>query len=96
MSVRVRFLPSGESVEVATDTILMEAVKAAGLPIAEACGADGLCGRCGVRVKGAAEALSEETEAESRAKTRNRVDPSLRLACLVRVAQDIEVTADYW
>jgi ferredoxin len=96
MGVWVRFLPSGESVEVATGTTLMDVVKEAELPIAEACGADGLCGRCGVRVAGSAGALSEETEAESRAKSRNRVDPSLRLACLVRVAQDIEVTADYW
>ena len=74
----------------------MEAVKEAGLPIAEACGADGLCGRCGVRVTEEAGALSEETETESRAKSRNRVDPALRLACLVRVTGDIEVTADYW
>ena len=96
MSVRVRFLPSGAAVEVATGTTLMEAVKRADLPIAEACGSDGLCGRCGVRVVGAAEALSEETDAESCAKRRNRIDPSLRLACLVRIAGDIDVTADYW
>ena len=74
----------------------MEAVKRAGLPIAEACGADGLCGRCGVRVIGAADALSEETGTEKDAKLRNRIDPALRLACLVQVAGDIDVTADYW
>ena len=74
----------------------MEAIKGAGLPIAEACGADGLCGRCGVRVAGDVEALSEETREEERAKQRNRVDPSLRLSCLTTVAGELEVTADYW
>ena len=96
MGVRVRFQPSGESIEVAAGTTLIDAVKEAGLPIAEACGADGVCGRCGVRVTGAPGALSDETESESLAKLRNRVDPSLRLACFARVAGDIEVTADYW
>jgi adenylate cyclase len=96
MGVWVRFLPSGESVEVCSGTTLLEAVKEAGLPIAEACGAGGLCGRCGVRVAESARALSEETEAERIAKSRNRIDPSLRLACLVTVAEDVEVTADYW
>jgi len=96
MGVRVRFFPSGTSVEVAAGTSLIEAVKRAGLPIAESCGADGVCGRCGVRVDGGADALSEETTTENRAKLRNRIDSSLRLACLTAVSGDIDVTADYW
>lgn len=40
--------------------------------------------------------LSAEIPDESRAKQRNRIAPELRLACQVRVAGDIEVTAPYW
>lgn len=40
--------------------------------------------------------LSAETPDESRVKRRNRIAPELRLACQVRVAHDIEVTAPYW
>jgi ferredoxin len=49
-----------------------------------------------VRVDGGADALSEETATENRAKLRNRIDSSLRLACITAVSGDIEVTADYW
>ena len=64
--------------------------------MASACGADGICARCGVRVIGGAEFLSPETDAERRQKRRNRIDPSLRLACLARATGDVEVTAGYW
>jgi ferredoxin len=64
--------------------------------MASACGADGICARCGVRVLAGALALSPETELEARQKQRNRIDPSLRLACQAAAHGDIEVTAGYW
>lgn len=75
---------------------LLEAVVAAGLPIARACDADGLCGRCGVRVLAGGARLGAEGELETRSKERNRLDPGLRLACRVRIEGDLEVTASYW
>jgi adenylate cyclase len=64
--------------------------------VASACGADGICGRCGLRVLAGGESLPEETEAERRIKQRNRVDAELRLACRARLAGDLDVTATYW
>ena len=96
VDVQIRLLPSGASVTAARGTTLMAAVRRVGLPIATACGTDGLCGRCGVRVLEGAAALSAETAAETRTKTRNRVDPALRLACQAAVAGNIEITASYW
>lgn len=94
---RVSFQPSGRSVEVPAGSRLLEAVLAAGLPIARACGADGLCGRCGVRVlHGAAAGVDEAGAAEAAACRRNRLDPDLRLACRAHVLGDVEVTAAYW
>jgi ferredoxin len=64
--------------------------------MASACGADGLCARCGVRVLAGAESLSPETETERRQKRRNRVEPELRLACRAAAEGDVLVTAGYW
>jgi adenylate cyclase len=77
-------------------TSLLEAVRSAGLPIASACGAQALCGRCGVRVLRGGDALGPETPAETDSKRRNRVPGELRLACRVAVEGDLEVTASYW
>ena len=96
MDALIRFQPSGKTLRVARGTTLLEAARCAGLPMASACGADGLCARCGVCVLAGAEALSPETEAERRQKRRNRIDPALRLACRAAVAGNVEVTAGYW
>jgi ferredoxin len=93
---RVRFQPSGRAVRVAAGTPLLTAVRLAGLPLARACGGDGLCGRCGVSLLSGANALAAESQPEARAKRRNRVPAEQRLACRVMVSNDLEVTAGYW
>ncbi len=93
---RISFQPSGRSVEVSAGTTLLDAVVAAGLPIARACGRDGLCGRCGVYVVAGAGAIGPESEAEAAAKGRNRIDPAIRLACQARVLGDLQLTTSYW
>ena len=55
-----------------------------------------MCGRCGLRVTAGVETLSPEDSEEVRVKRRNRVDPSLRLACRTTLTGDVEVTAAYW
>ena len=96
VDIEVRFRPSGRSVRVAPGTTLLEATRRAGLPLARACGAHGLCGRCGVRILAGGDAIPPEAEGEMRVKRLNRVDPSLRLACRVAPGADVEVTASYW
>ena len=96
MDARIRFAPSGRSVRVPLGTTLHAAVARAGLPLATACGAGALCGRCGVRVLEGAEALAPESAREAEAKRRNRVAPELRLACQVAASGDLELTTDYW
>jgi len=75
---------------------LLEAARVAGLPLARACGAEGLCGRCAVRILAGASHVDDESPAERLTKRRNRVDAELRLACAARVAGDVVVTASYW
>lgn len=75
---------------------LLEATRAAGLPIASACGENGACARCGLAIIEGDEGLEPETEREQRIKERNRIDPKLRLACRVRPSQSLKVRATYW
>jgi adenylate cyclase len=92
--VDVRFEPSGRTISVAAGTSLLEAARAAGLPVASACGADGVCGRCGMRIL--AGDPGPETAAEAAIKRRNRIEPELRLSCRVRVESELVATATYW
>ena len=96
MDAEVRFSPSGTSVRVARGTTLWKAVRSAGLPVASACGAHGICGRCGVMVLEGGESLAPESAREADVKTRNRVDPKQRLSCRVAVNGDLLITANYW
>ena len=96
MDVQVRFPTQGRSVSVPSGTLLIDAVRTANLPIASACRADGLCGRCGIAILAGAEEVAPETPDESRAKQRNRIDARLRLACRIRVCADVSVAAPYW
>lgn len=90
----VRFLPKGVELEVPKGTRLIDAVRAAGLPIARACGDDLVCAKCGVRILTGR--VTREAPVERRAKARNRVTADLRLACALRVQNDLSVTAEYW
>ena len=96
MEAEVRFQPSGRSVRVPTGTTLLAAAREAGLPMASACGADGICGRCGVSVLAGAENVSPETGNETEVKRRNRIESSQRLACRAAVGGPVEISATYW
>jgi ferredoxin len=95
-SIEVRFEPSQRTVRVAPGTSLLDATRRAELPIAAACGADGVCARCGLEVLDCGTDLPRESERERHLKANNRIDPKLRLACRVKVTSPITVTAPYW
>ena len=92
----IRFLPSERSVRVAPGTSLLEAAREAGLPVAQTCTGEGICARCGMQVLEGGADLDEESPREAKAKARNRIDPRLRLSCLLLADRDLTVTAPYW
>jgi ferredoxin len=94
--VEVRFHPSGRRLSVEAGTLLVDAAREAGLPVARACGGEALCARCGMRVLSGARNLDPETPEEAAAKRANRVDGELRLSCRARIRGPVEVTATYW
>ena len=97
MRCRIQFLPSARVVEIeAGEATLLDATRAAGLPIANACSEAGACARCGLEIVEGGATLAPESERERRIKLRNRIDPALRLACRVHPRGDLTVRAAYW
>ena len=81
---------------VADGVTLLEAARAAGLPIASACAGAALCARCGLAILAGADALDPELADERRQKARNRIPAQQRLACRARVHGPVTATAAYW
>jgi len=97
MPYTIQFLPSERSIDVEDESMtLLEATRAAGLPIASACGENGTCARCGLLILEGGDNLDPQSEREARIKERNRIDPEQRLACRVRPRGDLTVRATYW
>ncbi len=96
MNVLIRFEPSRKSIEVPAGTTLLEAARRAKLPVASACGADGICARCGLEILEGADTIPAQSERERDVKRRNRIDAALRLSCYIDIAGGMTVTAPYW
>jgi adenylate cyclase len=94
--VRVQFEPGGHVIRVPRGTILLDATRRAGLPIAYACDLEGLCARCDLEILEGGAGLSAPSAREQRSKHDNGVASSHRLACLVRLECDVVVRATYW
>ena len=92
--MKVLFSPAGREVEIAPGTTLLDAAHTAGLPVGNSCGADGTCGRCGLRVL--AGTLPPPSEREQKVAKANRLEAGLRLSCMIEPETDVEITADYW
>jgi len=82
-SFRIRFEPSGKTATVCPGTTLLDAARSVGIPIASACGGEGICGRCRVQV------LSGTVAAEStHLLTQEQIREGFVLACQARVSED--------
>jgi adenylate cyclase len=70
---------------------LLEAIRAAGVQHASVCGGKGRCSTCRVRVTRGLELLEPASRAEKEVLARISAPPSVRLACQLRPAADLEV-----
>lgn len=82
--------------EVPEGTTLLDAARAAGLPIARACTGRGLCGRCDLEILDGRGCLSPEAEDERETRARDQLPASRRLSCQARVHGSVLATAGYW
>ena len=90
MSCRVSFQPGGPSVDVETGKTLLEVAEAAGVEISSACGGQGICGLCKVRVTAGSSPL---TDAEFDRLTEDEIKEGIRLACQFQVTSDVTCVA---
>lgn len=85
--IEVRTLPG--------ETILDAAIKA-GLPVANSCSGEGVCGGCRMRVVSGAEHLDPPTAREKEIMRKYQYTGDERAACVVTPHGDITVTTTYW
>jgi uncharacterized 2Fe-2S/4Fe-4S cluster protein (DUF4445 family) len=83
------FEPVGKTVTYDDSVIILEAAREAGVEILALCGGLGSCGRCRVKVRGAALPPSSETEKD--VLSREEIAAGYRLACRTLVKGDVIV-----
>lgn len=93
---KVTFYPSGMIREVPRGTLLYQAVREAGLPVAASCNAEGVCGQCNLVIVSGGENLSRKGRLEVRLLEKEKHPPEDRISCLVKVLGDCAVRAPYW
>jgi nitrite reductase (NADH) large subunit len=92
----VRCEPSGREVRVAHDTVLMDAVLQAALPLGQSCDGIALCGFCRVQILDGLENLSSAGSEERKILGAQHAGDNERLACCARIQGPVTVTTDYW
>ncbi|MEM9695557.1 MAG: 2Fe-2S iron-sulfur cluster-binding protein [Myxococcota bacterium] len=79
----------GRTVEIPTDTNVLQALLAEKVPVKMACGGRGLCATCHVYIEHGADALTPLTKKEKRTlSVIGEAKPCSRLACQARVIRD--------
>jgi len=92
----IAFKKSRPAVQVAQGENLMQALLAAGLPVASSCNGDGICSKCKINIISGAENLSRENDTEIFLKEKNSIAKSYRISCQTEILGDIQVDATYW
>jgi len=92
----IHFVKDRPPIEVQPGATVMEALLAAGLPVASSCLGDGVCGKCRVQVLAGADNLDPESDLERRRREQLRYSREQRLSCQVRPRGDVTLDASYW
>lgn len=92
----IRFEPAGREVQVVHDSILMDAVLQAGLPLGQSCNGVALCGFCRVQIRDGLENLTPAYGEEKKVLASLHAGDNERLACCARISGPVSVTTEYW
>ncbi len=90
---RLYYAPGNKIAELLPDATLLESIRAAGIPHASVCGGHGRCSTCRVRIGKGLDTLPTASPQEMKVLSRITQSPSVRLACQVIPAEDIEIAA---
>lgn len=82
----IKFLPHDRAITVSSGESLIRAALQAGVHINASCGGEGVCGKCRVLIEegNVSEGISERISQED-------IDKGYRLACLVKVTEDVVI-----
>lgn len=92
----VRFEPDRGEIEVGVGTLLLDAARDAGLPVAQSCGGFAICSWCRMQVLDGAGNLSAIEPSEARLIKRESFADNERASCQAEIAGDVTVTTRYW
>jgi len=84
---KVTLLPSNQSLEVPTGTLISEAIQKVGLEFAQPCGGQGRCGRCAVIIDGAGARRRSTIRLSS-----EDIEAGYALACQAVIEGDVTIT----
>jgi ferredoxin len=93
---KIQFAKNIPELKVAKDTVLMEALLHAQLPVASSCYGKGICSKCRIQILSGAENLSDETDGEKLLRERNKIPDGHRISCQTKILGDIKIDASYW
>jgi ferredoxin, 2Fe-2S len=92
----IRFVKNIAPLEVESGAVLMDALLAAGLPVASSCHGDGVCAKCRVVVLEGAENLSGVGPVEQMLRDRLKIPKGVRISCQTKVVGDVLIDTSYW
>lgn len=88
--------PLNKTIEVERGEILLDVLLKAGLPVANSCRADFVCGKCNLQIISGKENLSLQSKKEKELLAKEKKDTHDRMSCFVKVLGDCTVKARYW
>lgn len=88
--------PNLKSIDVNSESSLMDQLLANQLPVASSCGGQGVCGKCAIRIVKGQENLSPESEYDTFLKAKNNIPSDCRISCQVKVLGNVTIDTNYW
>jgi 2Fe-2S ferredoxin len=92
----IQFRKNRAALTVESGANLMQALLAAGLPVASSCRGDGVCGKCRIQIVEGHASLSKESALELYLHERHGLEPSERVSCQTQVLGNITIDTTYW
>lgn len=89
-------MPKRRRVDVLDGTLLLEAAREAGMPVAQSCGGFAICSWCRMQVIEGMDQLSPVDADEARLIKREKFKPNERASCQAEVLGDVTVSTTYW
>ncbi len=93
---KVKFIPSGKSVDIKPGETIYNAAVRAGMVFYDGCDGKKCCGSCRVKVLHGQNTVNKPSEQEKTTIEKYHFQKDERVACLTYPKGDIQITTSYW